>query len=409
MPTANETRNPMIIHAHALGQAPVDLWHLDARERLHRMLDRIPGLRWCEDPSSLPADAQVLLLRADYLFEVRTLTAMAERRDTALRCPRDGRIAAIIAPATQAQELLPVLAEGGSAADGLTVIEPDALGGFDRTLRRNEAPLLEPITAENRSQLENRLYGNAYKGITDLVTKWLWPHPARHGVRLCARLDISPNMVTGFGFLLMLAASVLFLNGHYALGLALGWLMTYLDTVDGKLARVTVRSSRFGHVLDHGMDLLHPPFWYVFWGMSLTDFQPVLGLDQNALYWLIGAGYVLGRLIEGAFDHILRCSVFIWRPFDAYFRLITARRNPCLILLTAGLALGRPDWSFVAVAGWTAATTTVLAVRLLQGFWHRARHGRLRSWLADENRARAEHPRAFATFSGTRAAYANAD
>jgi phosphatidylglycerophosphate synthase len=399
----------MSIHVHALGQAPVSLWHLDARERLHRMLAQLPGLSWCEDPSVLPADARLLLVRADYLFDVRTLKALAEHRSVALRCERDGRLAAAIVDAGQWQPARAMLMEQAPPPDGLEVVGSDQLGGFNRQLRRHDAPLLEPITEADQSRLENRLYGNAYKGITDLVTKWLWPNPARHGVRLCARLGITPNMVTAFGVLLMLAASWLFLHGHYAIGLALGWLMTYLDTVDGKLARVTVRSSKIGHAMDHGMDLIHPPFWYILWGMSLTAFEPVFGLDQTALYWAIGLGYVVGRLVEGVFDHFLRCSVFVWRPFDSYFRLITARRNPCMILLTAAVLVGRPDWGFIAVAAWTVLTTGVLVVRMLQGIAHRLTRGRLVSWLADESSARSQHPRAFRTFSGTRAAYADAD
>jgi phosphatidylglycerophosphate synthase len=399
----------MSIHVHALGQAPVSLWHLDARERLHRMVAQLPGLSWCEDPTVLPADARLLLVRADYLFDVRTLKALAERGSVALRCERDGRLAAAIVDAGQWQRTRAMLLEQAPPPDGLDVVGSAQLGGFNRQLRRHDAPLLEPITEADRSRLENRLYGNAYKGITDLVTKWLWPNPARHGVRLCARLGITPNMVTAFGVLLMLAASWLFLHGHYAIGLALGWLMTYLDTVDGKLARVTVRASKIGHAMDHGMDLIHPPFWYILWGMSLTAFEPVFGLDQTALYWAIALGYVVGRLVEGVFDHFLRCSVFVWRPFDSYFRLITARRNPCMILLTAAVLVGRPDWGFIAVAAWTVLTTGVLLVRMLQGIAHRLTRGRLVSWLADESSARSQHPRAFRTFSGTRAAYADAD
>ena len=49
----------------------------------------------------------------------------------------------------------------------------------------------------------------------------------------------------------------------------MGWLMTFLDTVDGKLARVTVTSSRIGDVLDHGLDIIHPPLWYIAWGVGL--------------------------------------------------------------------------------------------------------------------------------------------
>jgi len=138
------------------------------------------------------------------------------------------------------------------------------------------------VVSEGRKpELENRLYGNAYKGITDLVTKFLWPRPAKKAVHLAARLGISPNMVTTLGLVLVLVACYLFLNGQYFAGLLAGWIMTFLDTVDGKLARVTVQSSKFGHLYDHLIDLFHPPFWYIYWGMSLSNFEPVLGFDQG--------------------------------------------------------------------------------------------------------------------------------
>ena len=50
--------------------------------------------------------------------------------------------------------------------------------------------------------------------------------------------------------------------------------MTFLDTVDGKLARVTVNSSYFGHLFDHAIDLISPPFWYLIWGLGLESWQP---------------------------------------------------------------------------------------------------------------------------------------
>src|SRR3546814_15265433 len=53
-------------------------------------------------------------------------------------------------------------------------------------------------------------------------------------------------------------------------GLLAGWVMTFLDTVDGKLARVTLTATRFGHLFDHGMDVVHPPFWYAAWGFGLA-------------------------------------------------------------------------------------------------------------------------------------------
>ena len=390
--------------AHVVGHCDVRLWSLSADERIRRQLAQAGDVTLTDRLDDVPGDAHVLLLRADFLYEVRTLKSLLERPGAVLT-HGDGTPAAAHAAPGQAEALLAALTGEASVPEGVDVLVPEQLGAFDHQLRKAKAPLLEPVSAERRGALESLLYGSSYKGITDLVTKFLWPRPARVVVGWCARLGLTPNMVTGFSFFLMLAVCWLFANGHFAIGLAAGWVMTFLDTVDGKLARVTIRSSRFGHVLDHGMDLIHPPFWYYYWGVGLAAYQPLLGLELTDLYWLIIAGYIGGRAFEGMFHGLGDASIFSWRPFDAYFRLITGRRNPCMILLTAGVLAGRPDWGLVGVALWTAGTTAVLAARLLHGALVRITSGPLTSWLADPETAAAKHARAYRTFSGTQSAY----
>jgi phosphatidylglycerophosphate synthase len=70
--------------------------------------------------------------------------------------------------------------------------------------------------------------------------------------------------------------------------------MTFLDTVDGKLARVTLTSSRIGDVMDHGLDLIHPPFWWWAWGIGL-------GAGHALPTAIVVGGYLVGRALEGAF------------------------------------------------------------------------------------------------------------
>jgi phosphatidylglycerophosphate synthase len=213
-------------------------------------------------------------------------------------------------------------------------------------------------------------------------------------------------MVTVTGFVLMVLAGWCFYEGAYLTGLAAGWIMTFLDTVDGKLARVTVRSSQAGHWLDHGMDLLHPPFWYWLWGLGLASPPTLWGLGPETLYVWLFAGYIGGRIAEGLFHMLGDLSLFTWRPFDAYFRLVTGRRNPCLILLTVFTLLGQPTWAFLSVLIWTVLSTGVLFVRLAQGFAVRQYKGSpLVSWMADPAQAAETHPAAFRTFSTTRSAY----
>lgn len=388
-----------------VGACPVRLWNLDAETRIRRQLEQVGDVSLLSNAGAYPTGADLLLLNAEFLFEPYTIEALLEKPGSLLTA--DGAFAAAFAPANQAPALLQDVQANRLPDDtaGLTPIGTADLARYDRQLRKTKPPLLERVSADRQAELESLLYGSAYKGITDLVTKFVWPKPARVGVRGCTLAGLSPNIVTGFGFLLMLYACYAFLNGDYATGLLAGWIMTYLDTVDGKLARVTVTSSRFGHVLDHGMDILHPPFWYVFWGMSLAAYQPWHGLSLETMYWLVIGGYIGGRLCEAAFHLLGDASIFSWRPIDAYFRLITGRRNPCMILMTVGVLLGRPDWAFDWVVFWTALTTLLLVLRLLYGTGVRIKDGPLQPWLKDAERAAREHPAAFRTFSGTQGAY----
>lgn len=384
-----------------LGACEVRLWGLSSRERLLR---QAAGLGVAERAGAAPA-GRVLLVRGDYLYEPRTLSGLLRRGGVLMDNSVAAAAAVAAADAPAAEALLAGTAPAPKeSAARLPRLSVEDLGSFEGDLRRSAPPLLERIAAADVAALENRLYGASYKGITDFVTKWWWPAPAKRAVRLCANWRISPNSVTVAGLLLMLAACWLFLIGWFAAGLVLAWVMTFLDTVDGKLARVTVQSSKAGHLLDHGMDIAHPPFWYWFWGLALTPLQPSLGLSFNLLMGFIVVGYLGGRLVEAAFHALGQASLFAWRPFDAYFRLFTARRNPCLVLLTGGWLAGSPAWGFRLVALWTLASTLVLLVRLAMAGFVRATQGPLASWLAEPDAA-SRHPRAHRTFASTQGAY----
>ena len=386
-----------------LGDHSLRLWGLSSRERLKRQLRAAGFDAIVTDVSSISATDTVLLVHAAYLFEQRTITGLAKQQDALLECPRDNGLAGAACDGARAAEFAAALQSPTAPRPaGARVVRPAELEHYDDHLRRVEPPLLEAMRDDQRDALESLLYGNAYKGITDLVTKWLWPRPARRVVGWCASAGITPNMVTITGLILVLAACWLFAHGAFITGLVCGWVMTLLDTVDGKLARVTVQSSKLGHWLDHGMDIVHPPFWYVLWGTGLgVSIDPG---TEHLMVQLIVGGYIAGRALEAAFHALGTCSMFAWRPFDAYFRLITARRNPCLIIMTACMLAGRADWAFYGVALWTAGSSAVMAVRLAYAALERLRHGPLHSWLTDPAAATV-HAQAYRTFAGTRGAY----
>jgi phosphatidylglycerophosphate synthase len=381
------------MHAVVLGDSPVRLWGLTPAERIERQL-RSEGIEpWRGDVDALPADVSLLILRGDCLYDSRVIRGLAKAPGVLLEVDAGGRSMPVAAHVAAGQagaiaNLLRGTAPGVPAAGVATVTLERVAQGFEAGLLKLDRPYVLPVTAENRSALEQLAFSGAYKGVTDLVTKWLWPRPAQRATRMCVRTGITPNQVTAASLVLVIVAGALFARGEFGWGLLAGWIMTFLDTVDGKLARVTVTSTRLGNIFDHGIDLIHPPLWYIAWGMGLApDPATIVGVTLPALYLVILAGYVGGRLCEGAFQRwIAPFSIFTWRPFDSWFRLIVARRNPNMIMLTASLVAGRPDLGLVAVAAWTALSTAILVARLLQARHAKRHRGALASWLTEIGR-----------------------
>jgi len=357
-----------------VGQSTLRVWGLPSALRLERQLALAGALA-----DEARAKRRVLL-RADWVYDDALIRGLvAAESDLALHAV-DGIAVAINVAAADAADAAALLAAGRAPASAREVSAAALADGYNNALRKREPPYLLPLSDATLPMIEQRVFGSSYKGVTDLVTLYVWPRPARWATRLCARAGITPNQVTTFSLVLVLAAMALFWTGHHALGLVAAWGMTFLDTVDGKLARVTLRSSPFGNVYDHSIDLIHPPFWWWAWIVGL----PVAGFTL-AHAWLvlavIVAGYVLQRIEEGVFIACFGIEMHIWQRFDSRFRLITARRNPNLLLLTASVLFGRPDLGIVAVAIWTAASLLVHALRLLQAAMAR-RRGKLQSWLA---------------------------
>ncbi len=356
-----------------VGESPLRIWGLSSEVRLRRQLAKVGAL---DDAS----DAQrIVLLRADWVYDdafVRGLAAASD--DVALVAPDGGVVAlAVAAPAADAAVLL---AQRRAPATARPVTPAQLADGYNDVLRKREPPYLMPLVADDLPAIERRIFAGAYKGVTDLVTLYAWPRPARWVTRLCANAGITPNQVTSASLVLVFAAMALFWTGHYAWGLLAAWGMTFLDTVDGKLARVTLTSSRWGNVFDHSIDLIHPPFWWWAWIVGL----PAAGFtlpQASAVLTVIVGGYVLQRIEEGIFIACFGMDMHVWQRFDSRLRLITARRNPNLLLLSASLLAGRPDMGILAVAGWTALCLAIHALRIVQAALVR-RRGRLRSWLA---------------------------
>jgi phosphatidylglycerophosphate synthase len=150
------------------------------------------------------------------------------------------------------------------------------------------------------------------------------------------------------------AAVPFFAAGWWVTGLALAYVMSVLDSVDGKLARVTFTSSERGDVLDHGLDIVHPPFWYWAWAWGLSGGDPYSPVFVSSLY--MAGFYIFDRILETVFKGITGTGIASWKPLDERMRTFISRRNVNLAVFTVALPLGLGVEAFYLIVAWQAFT-----------------------------------------------------
>ncbi|HEX7741575.1 MAG TPA: CDP-alcohol phosphatidyltransferase family protein, partial [Sphingobium sp.] len=339
------------------------VWGMSNRERCLRLINGMVST------GSRAADHHVILFNLAYVFDPLLLRLALEEPGTLFTWGDT-----------------PIVGQTPAGADPLAaahVIDlSDGRKLYNRQLRKLEQPFVRELTPATRREIERRSYFGAYKGVTDILTKYLWPELALVLTRFAASIGMTPNMVTAIGATLCLVATYLFSQGMFWSGMLAGFTFMVLDTVDGKLARCTITSSKWGNVADHGVDLVHPPFWWYFWGVGLSAWGLSLSTETFAIVMAtIVAGYVIQRLVEGMFIKDFGMDIHVWSRFDSWFRLITARRNPNMVILFAALLFGWPDLGLIAVAWWTAISLIVHAVRLAQAYAAKRAGQPIVSWM----------------------------
>lgn len=332
---------------HIVGECEQRIFGLRPAERLERQLKGRSDVELVAHASAVMDDAAL-----DWTIENRgTIIASPSRRPLAV--------------AIEASELEAAKTAIAGGATDFPIVTPSG-EQFVRKLRRRIELGAHSLDEQPVRAVEWSLFRNVYKGVTDLVTKYAWPWPAFHVTRAVSRLGITPNMITSVGLVLVFVAAWFFYRGELAAGLLAAWLMTFLDTVDGKLARVTSTSSAFGNFLDHGTDIIHPPIWWYCLAHGLAVIAPEQSHSIWPAFWVILGCYVVGRIVEIAFHRLFGFNQYIWRRFDSRFRLIVSRRNIILLVMSVGLILGLPVAAFLLCAGWSMVSTVIQVVRIGQ-------------------------------------------
>ncbi len=331
------------------------------------------------------ADAARPTIYADlgWAWDPAWLAALAAEPGRVLVKDGHAVLAHVVAGEDAAPLLAAMRADRPYEGDDLVPLDADSTDLNYAQLRKRDRPFVMRLDPADPDPVERAAYDASYKGVTDALTLYLWRRPAFYLTRWAARANIAPNLVTAVGALCCVAAFFLFLGGYYWTGVASGFAFMVLDTVDGKLARCTGQSSKWGNIFDHGIDLVHPPFWWWAWAEGLKAYgMPFERVYELLIVGTIVFGYIAQRVIEGIFLGRFGMHIHVWQRIDSRFRLITARRNPNMVILVVSLLAGRPDVGIELVALWTVVSLIFHAVRMAQANGRRDRGRPVTSWLA---------------------------
>ena len=178
-------------------------------------------------------------------------------------------------------------------------------------------------------------------------------------VRLLSRTPLTPNTVTWLGFCLTIIAGALIVTGHFLAAGVVVLVAGFFDMLDGALARVTERITRFGAILDSTLDRLSE-------AVVLLSLLAVFVREQQFASSLLVGIALLGSLmvsyIRARMEGLgIECKAGLFT------------RPERVIILALGLLLSQFDHALIAALGLISILSFYTVVERLVYAWRQTK------------------------------------
>ena len=177
--------------------------------------------------------------------------------------------------------------------------------------------------------------------------------------RLMAKTPLSPDALTWLGFFITIGAAVLVGTGHFLAAGIVVLVAGLFDLLDGALARLTNRVSRFGAVLDSTLDRLSEAAVLI---ALLYVFMQGQHLTENILTGITLVGSFTVSYIRARIEGLgIECKAGIFT------------RPERVVILSLGLMLNQFDYALLSALGVIAFFSWVTVVERLVYAWRKTR------------------------------------
>ncbi|HMW34023.1 MAG TPA: CDP-alcohol phosphatidyltransferase family protein [bacterium] len=305
----------------------------------------------------LSKTGDLVILQSDVLYDDRILDVLTQTQDDRLigdfnnpSCPYGAHLSGI--NITVEQVLLENNVRRLFSNENIQDIHD--MDVYIKFLRKSYVPTLKRIhVGDDLTDIENDLFEKTFKSGLEWIAIYGYKTPVRELTRLFSKTNITPNHVTAVAVFCRWVSIPFLFYGWIGLGLGLIVLFVLLDSLDGKLARMTFRFSDQADWIDHGSVLPTRLGWYA--GLGWHYSSGVWSSQAGMLTIITLVCIVLDDLNWAVAKRIFKRTLFDITDFDAKAHLFTHRRNDMFLMLS-GYLIGLGLYSFYLICGWVVVT-----------------------------------------------------
>jgi len=256
-------------------------------------------------------------------------------------------------------------------SSGIQKFRVNEMDSYYRRLRSYQPVYWLKVTRDSDVEKATQyLKASVHKGTNDLIAKFIHPPFEFALTKLICNTGIQPNHVTLFNIVLAFSAIPFFYTGRFSVALLMALTKGITDGVDGKLARLTLRTSNFGDKLDHISDTIYLNCYYIAMALYFSK-GDMSAFPFLALSWVIPT-YFLDRVVRWFFMQRHHETVQDYRQVDVYFRLVQSNRNISMWTFLLCYLIGHPLWGYYGIIFWTPSNFIYYGIRYLNEY-HRVK------------------------------------
>jgi len=218
-------------------------------------------------------------------------------------------------------------------------------------------------TEEDLRKAKEIIIESASKSPSDALACYVHKPIENKLVAFISKFNITPNQLTIIVNILAYTVTTLFYLGHLLPASILTFVVGIADGLDGKLARVKMKTSKLGS-LEHSFDLLFEFSWFI--ALSWFLFNSTKNPTPLILCTFIILFIAFYRHIYDQFRRATGRSLDDSGDFERIFRRIAGRRNLYNIPILICILLGVPLYALYFIFFHAGITAIVYAARAMK-------------------------------------------